>query len=232
MNAAPFDQPEPSPRMFHPDGTVRRFPGNVVLCRIGSGNTAFGTIASIQSALQQESFARKFAFMPAAGLHMTVFDGAQAERRHDGYWPADMSDEGLGAVNARFAEKLADLDVPAGFRMKPTAVTLDPQRGSVIRLVPGDHGERRRLDVLRERLAERLEIHVDDHPKYEFHVTMSYLLAPLDTGEEQAVRKAHGALTVHLGRALSMLEVGAPEFCTFENVFYYERRMYLGEPAR
>lgn len=228
MNVASPERQGSPGRKFNADGSVCRFPGNAILCRVGSGNPGFGTIDSIQSALRQERFARRFAFVPSTALHMTIFDGAKAELRDAGFWPADMHGKSLAEVTALFREKLTGLDAPSGFRMKPTEVGLDRERGSVIRLAPGDHAEARRLRVFRERLSDLLDLRLPAHADYTFHITLSHLVAALDPAEAAAVTKVHSALTVHLSRALSMLEFGWPEFCTHENLAYYERVFYLG----
>jgi hypothetical protein len=231
MNAV-LERPErPSAvgRKFNRDGSVCRFPGNALLCHITSGNPGFAAIGSIQRALRDDVFAKRFTFLPPASLHMTLLEGVSEQL--PATWPADAVGHSLAEVTAQFAERLRNIDAPSSFRMRPKDLVLDERSGSVIRLVPGDAPEQRKLANFRARLADLLRI---PEPREEafFHVDLSYLIDWPTAAEESAIERAHSALTAHISRALSVLELGRAELCSFENILYFERLQFVGSAAR
>jgi len=233
MNVVPQrpDYPFAVGRLFDPDGSLRRRGGNAVLYPITSGNPGFAAIGSIQGALQQEIFADRFAFPPAASLHMTVFEGLGDEPHDRAWWPADMAGKSLREATAALAERLKGIEAPSSVRMRPKDLSLDDEKGSVITLEPGDSHEERRLRTFRDRLSELFGMHRPRHRNEVFQVSLSYLVSWPDAAEDKAIEKAHSALTAHIGRALSMVEFGPAEFCIYQDAFHFERVLELGSGA-
>ena len=94
-------------------------------------------------------------------------------------------------------------------------------------MVAADSDEEKKLRSLRDQLAEVFGFQVKDHAKYEFHITMSYQMAPF-TPQEQSTY--HQLLTTHINRianAAPVLELGIPEYCIFPDMFRFEPQKLL-----
>jgi hypothetical protein len=231
MNVVP-ERPQRPPAIgsrFHSDGSVCRFRGNAVLCHLTTGNPAFAAVVSIQRALQDDIFAKRFAFLPPASLHMPLLEGAREPEAAS--WPADCIGRSLDEVTAAFAERLKSIDAPSGFRMRPKELRLDHTSGSVIRLLPWDSAEQRKVANFRKRLADILQLPAAN-TEGTLDIALSYLLDWPTVGEANAIERAHSALTAHLARALSVLEFGRAELCRYENMLYFERMLYVGTRPR
>ncbi|MEL6062141.1 MULTISPECIES: DUF1868 domain-containing protein [unclassified Methylobacterium] len=240
LEAAAANDPEkPFPwigKKFTADGRVLPFPGNTIICPIGSEHPARAPLQAFRAALEAEPYAHKFTFTPPSSYHMTVFEGVVDAERRPGFWPSDLSAEApLDACNRLFLQKLEafDLGCAPRFRMKvmegPGNIEMRP--GAGIYLVPVDDEENRRLRQLRDRLADLLKLRQPNHQAYKFHTTQTYAITPLTEAETLRYRAVRRASLEVLAAAMPVLELGAPAFCVFEDMFAFNPRLYL-QPVR
>lgn len=219
-------------KKFAADGRVLPFPGNTIICPIGSEHPAMAPLQTFRAALEAEPCAHKFTFTPPSSYHMTVFEGVVDAERRPGFWPSDLSaDAPLEACNHLFLQKLEafDLGCAPRFRMRvmegPGNVEMRP--GAGIYLVPVDDEEDRKLRQLRDRLADVLKLRQPNHQAYKFHTTQTYAITPLTEEETARYRAVRRASLEVLARAMPVLELGAPAFCVFKDMFAFSPRLYL-----
>lgn len=86
--------------------------------------------------------------------------------------------------------------------------------------------EEKRLRRLRDRLADTLGFKAPNHYTYGFHISMAYLLRHVD-GENRVL--LNEVFAQHLEGVQIEFELGALEFCTFENMYAFHRLFYLGD---
>lgn len=233
--AAGNDPERPFPwigKKFTADGRVLPFPGNTIICPIASEHPAMAALQTFRAALATEPYAHKFTFTPPSSYHMTVFEGVVDAERRPGFWPSDLrSDAPLEACNRLFLQKLEafDLGCAPRFRMRvmegPGNIEMRP--GAGIYLVPIDAEEDRKLRQLRDRLAEVLTLHQPNHQTYRFHTTQTYAITPLTEAETARYRTVRRTSLEVLAAAMPVLELGAPAFCVFEDMFAFNPRLYL-----
>lgn len=95
--------------------------------------------------------------------------------------------------------------------------------GVAVRLRTAD--EEARFRGLRDRLSETLQLRHPQHSDYDLHLSMAYFLRYLN--QEQTAELSR-LLREHFDNEMPKeFELGAPEFCTFENMFKFERMFYL-----
>lgn len=214
---------------FEPDGRVRRFAGNTVICHVPADGVLFAALVAMQASYAAAPFARKLTLLPASSLHMTVFEGVCEDIREPSRWPRDLpTDLPLDAVTRHFAERLGCFD-PAcrlPFRLRPAPPT-PSWGGAVLALAPLDEAEDANLRGLRDRLAERLLLRVPTHAGYVFHITLAYVIDWLDPEEDAAIRVLYAAGARRIAD-LGPVELGPPEFCRFDDMFAFERLSLLG----
>lgn len=215
---------------FFVDGRVRRFPGNTIICHLSADSPLYQGLKSVYAALETGPLADKYTLLPQPSWHMTVFEGVCDEVRLPGYWPGDLAlDAPLEDCNRLFAEKLQSFDLPALPPFKLEIAGLRPlYNGIGLHLEPAGAAENRRLRDLRDQLSELLQLRQATHATYVFHLSLGYLLRHL-TDDERA--QLQDGLMQGLKQLPRQIELGAPEFCLFDDMFAFHRQFYLRNQA-
>jgi len=226
-------------RKFFADGRVRRFAGNTIICHAPqqdgpfqpAGFQAFDTLLSIYRDLPGHAFSRKLAVLPPSSYHMTIFGCADDQERRPGLWPADVPlDAPMAECDAALAERLVgfELDCALPIRMcindAEPAVHPDP---ILIDLTPADEEEAQKLRRLRDRLSEALKIRQPNHDRYAYHMSIAYQIDWFTPEEQADYVTARRRWRTGLKRDLPILNFGAPEYCTLNDMFAFRRRLVL-----
>lgn len=214
---------------FEPDGSVIPFPGNTIICHIPPTSELFRTLMSLYDALKSQDFASLYVMLPPASWHMTVFEGVSDQIRKLGSWPGDLPlDAPLDSCTALVRKKLADFDLGISGSEPPFRMSIDGweplEDGIALKVVPATEAEEKRLRQLRGRLSEVLQMNHPGHGTYSFHVSISYMLRHLD---EQQHQKIWGFLEGFRSQLPEVFELGAPEFCVFNDMFAFDRQFSL-----
>lgn len=219
---------------FYADGRVHPFAGNTIICHLpqqGELAACFAAMLDVYRAAPGFPFMRKIAMLPPSSYHMTIFSGANDSDRTKGLWPASVPldapisecDRQVGALLKDFA-----LETPLPIRM-----AVDPREPPAddmpfkIRLVAADSVEEQKLRRLRDRLSARLGIRAPAHDAYYFHVSLGYLIQPLSVAERRAFLRQQAAWRAMVRAAAPVISFGAPEYCTFKDMFAFEREFFL-----
>jgi len=83
------------------------------------------------------------------------------------------------------------------------------------------------LRLLRDRFADVLKIRAPDHDRYAFHISIAYLIDWLTDQEQADHAAARRRWRSELERKIPVLELGAPEYCTFDDMFAFRRRLLI-----
>jgi hypothetical protein len=146
-------------------------------------------------------------------------------------WPDGMDKLALADATAQFVLKLQNF----GKQLQQEGLT-PPYRMRVLGFDNGIVGsglvcegatveERKRMRRLRDRLADTLGFRAPNHESYQFHISTLYLLRHMD-GED---KKEFGRIRQQSLPALQLeFDLGAVEFCIFENMNVFHRLFYLG----
>ena len=228
FEAAPHD----AALKFNRDGTLREFAGNTVICSLLPQCDFRDETAALGDALRASSFAQKLGILPSESYHMTIFPGANDQNRKVYGWPKDVPLDAQIANCSRTIEARARrfrMEAVLPFRVQVDVTkTLGPQRVSSLRMVPQNASEDAKLRKLRDQLADSVFLfRTPDHDSYQFHISLAYQLSPLTAAEARA---HHAILQRHVPRIVKstpVLELGDPQFCTFENMYRFEPRALL-----
>lgn len=221
---------------FFPDGRVHPFAGNTIICHLpqqGEAAGCFDAMLDLYREAPRHAFLRKVALLPPSSYHMTVFGGANDRPRRRESWPADLTlDMPIAACSQAIGERLRDFDpqltLPIRMRVDPEQRP-EPGRALVFHLLPFDDAENARLRGLRDRLADRLKIRGAGHEGYRFHISFGYPLAWFDSAEQAAFERTWRDWATRLAARCPEILLGAPEYCTFEDMFAFHRLFHLGE---
>jgi hypothetical protein len=216
---------------FHLNGTAKPFAGNTVICHLPQQSRTHDAIAALGDELRASTLAPKLGVLPAESLHMTVFSGPNDQGRTRDTWPSDIPfDAPIAEANrileARVAAFKTKLDLPIRVSVNPSN-TLAYGRASTLRISPAGDAENARLRTLRDQLSGLFRLRAQDHATYAFHISIAYQMTPF-TAQEKAQYQA--ILEQHVARIVDtapVIELGVPEFCTFEDMNRFEIRKLI-----
>ena len=219
---------------FFADGRVHPFPGNTVICHVpqqGEDSACFDALLDIYREAPSHRFVRKVALLPPSSYHMTVFGGANDKPRKAQSWPADLPlDMPIERCNTILAERLkaARISCPLPIRMKVDP-SQDPTNGAplTLRLLPADSGERDKLTQVRRRIADVTKVPISRPDTYRFHISLGYFIAWLTPAEEIEFTRTFNRWAGQLAAKSPVITLGAPEFCTFEDMYAFHRVLFL-----
>lgn len=214
---------------FNPDGTPRRFAGNTVICHLPQQSRFRDAVIALGEILRSSSFCAKLAILPDDSYHVTILSGPNDQDRRRYGWPSDIPirasmEECNQIVGERIASFRMQAELPLRFCLDKEK-TLAPQRPCGLQLAPADEDEKLRIRRLRDRMADEVfRFRAADHETFGFHISLAYQIRAL-TEEERSEYQSR--LVQHLpaiASAAPVIELGLPEFCTFENMNRFEVR--------
>lgn len=219
-------------RKFYPNGQVRPFAGNTIICHTpqqGEHKAYFNALLDIYREASVQSFAHKIAFTPPSSYHMTIFGGANDQDRNTALWPRGLSrDASMDDCNDWVAARLKAFKLNCALPIRMKVDLLPPVEAPlVLRLLPYDEAENVKLRTLISRLSECLEIYPEGIDKYAFHTTLGYAIQWLDAKEDQQFQDLMKKWRDAVARKCPQIQLGAPEFCTFEDMFAFQREFFL-----
>jgi len=236
MSSEPLQLPVESPKYppgvpskFDPDGTVQHYPGNTIVSHLleDAEPELYKSMLVLYDKLKNSHLSHLYALLPPSSWHMTVFEGVCDQVRVPGRWPDDLPmDASLEECTSQFGNKLSSFDLQCDPPYRISITGFDPlETGIGVHLEPSTTEENARIRGLRDRLSTLLHIRSKVHATYDLHFSMAYLLRILTEEQDKELRKL---LMDHFeGGMPKELKLGAPEFCTFEDMFAFKRLFYL-----
>lgn len=215
---------------FNRDGTVRRYPGNTIICHVPRPGALWDALVTTRDQLAAGEAADSLAFLPPESYHMTVFEGVTDHVRAPLAWPADVPlDAPVDQCTRGFEQKLTRFDPACQLPLRMVIADRCAQNSvGVMTLTPVDYEENRKLRTLRDRLSECLSIRHPGHDDYAFHITLAYPISAMTPAATDAYLERQATCFEWIRRRVPIIELGAPEFCTFDDMHAFETRLYLG----
>lgn len=234
--AAPESGLEANPTLdaslkFNPDGTVKPFAGNTVICHVPQQCRFRDGAVGLHDALVQSSFAHKLGILPPESYHMTVYSGANDQNRVHSSWPGgvplDASIEECSRVmKERMKEVRLTCQLPLRIRIN-TAGTMHYGRASTLRMEGADAASEHVLRSVRDQLADVYKFRAPDHDTYVFHITIAYTMADMSAAEMSAYRLILQKAVDQMTASTPVLELGMPEYCTFRDMYRFDPEVML-----
>ncbi|EXJ80697.1 hypothetical protein A1O3_06981 [Capronia epimyces CBS 606.96] len=220
------------PFKFSPDGLVQRYPGNTTLCHIPLDSPLISGLRTIYNRLgSHATLSRLLRLLPPESWHMTVLDCVCEIQCEPEMWPTGMKQRPIHEWTSEFSKSLrhvgneldkAGLAPPyrmriRGFDAGVIGIGLEVEGVSV--------EEEKRMRRLRDKLADAIGFRAPRHETYTFHISIAYLLRHIDDEDRNELDRV---LAEILPKVKMDFDLGAVEFCTFENMCAYPRVFYLG----
>ena len=131
-------------------------------------------------------------------------------------------------INQTFEARLKAGRFGPGLSFAMRVKRLSPLKNVIaIELEPADEGEERAVRALRQRLAATLSFDRSAPDTYTFHITLAYFLRFPDASEKARLESLMTDEIQDMAKSLDPFRVGPPEFCHFNDMFAFSRRLYL-----
>ena len=206
---------------FHPDGSVRTFPGNTVISFVPADSHIYREAVWAQNQLRPLPFAHKFGFLPPSSFHMTVFELLCDQVRRSERWSAQLPlDMTLGETDTFFINTVPPVPRPASLRMH--YAYLDPI-SCALYLEAADVETTNALRRYREQLAQATGIRFPDHDRYQFHISLAYRLIELSDEEQTELDALLARLDQRLQQSFGLFEAPPPTLTFFDDMFDFVR---------
>jgi hypothetical protein len=218
------------PGKFDIDGNVQPFPGNTIVSHLAPSSALYASMLELYAKLEKSHLAPLYALLPPSSWHMTVFEGVCDQVRKPEFWSVDVPlDAPLEKCTSVFAERLSAFDLQCSPPYLMRVAGFDPfEIGIGVHLEPRTAEEDARLRGLRDELSDTLKIRHPSHDTYGLHFSIAYLLRHLTPDQHSELR----TLVIDHCKTMPVeFELGAPEFCTFEDMFAFKRQFYLKSQA-
>ncbi|KAL7893659.1 RNA ligase/cyclic nucleotide phosphodiesterase [Trichoderma sp. SZMC 28014] len=225
--------PRGIPSKFSSDGVLQRLPGNTLICHLPPTSPLQPGLNAVYASLSSHPVLSKLIhLLPKVSWHMTVLGGIHGDQITPGKRPPAFKGRPLEEVTKAFSQKLKQLGLELEneglappYKMKIRGFD-GAKVGIGLEVGGATAEEEKRIRLLRDRLADVLGLRRPNHETYGFHITMAYLMRYI----EGKNRKMLNALfEKHLSEVQLEFELGAVEFCTYENMYAFARLFYLGE---
>jgi hypothetical protein len=161
---------------------------------------------------------------------MTVYEGVSDQIRTRNGSPGALElDCSLEDCHSFVASKLADFDLGCEPRFRMTPIGWEPiEDGIALKLLGATSAEEQKLRNLRERLADKLQLRHPGFEQYSFHIGVAYQLKILEEHEKDQLGRY---LSERLRWLPQEFELGAPVFCTYEDMVALDGKFDLGRPC-
>ena len=215
---------------FHPDGNVRTFPGNSIICFVGAQPELFRELVWVQEQLRALSCHGKLGFLPPDSFHMTVMELLCDQVREEKMWSSHLPLSIPFAETDRFLKvRVSQVPAPPGFRMRYDRISLEDV--ATIYMMPADHACSQALINYRDRLSEVIGIRFPDHDEYRFHITLAYKLIAFNAKEQKEVSETLKQLDQRLEKTFGVFNSGPPSLVFFNDMFGFSKDIQRDRPV-
>jgi hypothetical protein len=213
------------------DGSVHAFAANTFIGHLGQQGEDFAVFDALLNIYREfpcHSFHQKIALLPPSSYHITVFGGLNEADRGSKRWSQTIArDMSMEQATERYLQALRMLpklgEQPFQFEVDFEHVTAPKTEGSLyIALRPVDLATERRLQAIRNQLADLTGLHRPDHDHYSYHVTIGYFFKFLDAIEAQDLSVATAQWMQAIAATQRKPRITSVQFCRLRDMYAYE----------
>lgn len=205
---------------FENNGTLRRFPGNTIICMVKADTATHRLLTWAHGRLAELKCIEGFSLLPPDSFHMTVMEGVCDQVREAGKWPAEVPmSASLDAVRGYYKKQLSSLPVPNSFSMGFDHI----DSGDVVKLdlVPTDAVTKSQIGQYRDALAHATSLRFEGHDRYVFHISLAYMIRELDAAGREELRDTVAVIESRMAREFGTWQTGQPTLCYFDDMFSF-----------
>ncbi|MEO1288604.1 MAG: DUF1868 domain-containing protein [Chloroflexota bacterium] len=210
-------------KKFNPDGSVKLYPGNTIICFCDARNDVYTHLDAIQERLMSLEFASKFTLLPMSSMHMTVMQLLCDQARVPEQWSSKLAlDTSLNETDKFFLKTVPQIDPPENFRMRYKSLSFG-QVGVSIRLEPDDDITHEQIWQYRNQIADATGVRFPDHETYKFHISLAYQIQILTEEEQETIQQLIDEINKKYCDTFGIFNSGKPQLTFFDDMFDFVR---------
>ena len=203
---------------FNNDGEPLKWPGCSIILPISKNSLLSNTLVDIQKRFKEIAPHKKYTYLPQSSFHMTLFDCCNVSTINTSTWPKDISFSDNYLETARIlSNRIKKFKYPNLLRLKLNKFF----GGFSTLLMPATTEDNEILRNCRDDLSNLLKIRHENHYRYTFHITLSYLLKPLTNIEIEILKDLEIKIQKDFKKVIPMIELSNPKLCTFNNMYEF-----------
>nr|WP_294916935.1 DUF1868 domain-containing protein [uncultured Neokomagataea sp.] len=216
---------------FSDTGNVLPWSGDTIICPLPFNSPAFQEMLNINTEVTRH-FRDYIAATPPSSYHMTIYGCADPQRRAAHLWPAGKAlTTPIEEINQTLLDRLRTqrFTYPTPIRMRVD--TAETKGLTIIPLLPADSAERTTLYQLRHDIARTTGLMTPNLDTFRFHITFGYPFRPMPDDVASAFQKASQEWRNRLAARCPYIDLPAPLYCRFTDMFAFEPLLTLPRKA-
>ena len=150
---------------------------------------------------------------------MTLFDCCNFNTKNTNYWPSDIDpDMDYKDIAFELNKRIQHYIFPEELNLKLKMFF----GGYSIILEPYSEKDEKILRNCRDELSSLLKIKFENHQRYNFHITLAYILRELNQIEINNLIQFNKKLSLDFRKKFSKITFTKPEMCTFEDMLEFK----------
>lgn len=198
--------------------------GNTVISYLNQEESpVFRAAVEVQNRIRTLDFSGHLAFLPPDSFHMTVLTLCREIDRHTKYWPPMVPEEARFKEVDRILKNIVD-QVPF-----PEEILMEPEECEITKIIlkPADEKSRQKLADYRDEVSAKTGIRHSWHDGFRYHLSLDYLVKPLDLRQEKEKERVCAEFTEKLKKEVKPFILPKPDFVIFNDMMSYETDLNL-----
>ena len=204
---------------FDNKGNALPFPGCTIISNIPLNTDLSDQIISLQKKIKNFNPEKTYFYLPPSSFHMTLFDCCNFNTKNTNYWPSDIDpDMDYKDIAVELNKRIQNYIFPKEFNLKLKMFF----GGYSIILEPYSEKDEKILRNCRDELSSLLKIKFENHQRYNFHITLAYILRELNQIEINNLIEFNKKLSLDFSKKFPKITFTKPEMCTFEDMLEFK----------
>ena len=204
---------------FDDKGNPLPFPGCTIICNIPINTDLSNEIINYQKKIENFNPKKTYFYLPPSSFHMTLFDCCNLNTKNTKYWPSNI-DPNMDYKNIAIElnKRIKDYIFPEELNLKLKMFF----GGYSIILEPFSEKDEKILRNCRDELSSLLKIKFENHQRYNFHITLAYILRELNQIEIKNLIEFNKNLFLDFSKKFSKITFTKPEMCIFKDMLKFK----------
>ena len=204
---------------FDDRGNPLPFPGCTIICNIPLNTNLSDQIISLQKNIENFNPEKTYFYLPPSSFHMTLFDCCNFNTKNTNYWPSDIDpDMDYKDIAVELNKRIQNYIFPKEFNLKLKMFF----GGYSIILEPYSEKDEKILRNCRDELSSLLKIKFENHQRYNFHISLAYILRELNKIEINNLIEFNKKLSLDFSKKFPKITFTKPEMCIFEDMLEFK----------
>ena len=204
---------------FDDRGNPLPFPGCTIICNIPLNTSLSDQIISLQKNIENFNPEKTYFYLPPSSFHMTLFDCCNFNTKNTNYWPSNIDpDIDYKDIAIELNKRIQNYIFPKEFNLKLKMFF----GGYSIILEPYSEKDEKILRNCRDELSSLLKIKFENHQRYNFHITLAYILRELNQIEIKNLIEFNKKLSLDFSKKFPKITFTKTEMCTFKDMLEFK----------